>query len=586
MKKKIICAILAAIMTMGTLAACGEKAPTSTPSSKPADSSAPVVGTDTPASEAETPVAKKYDDVKLNYLICWNGGFKTAADQYNNDVAKLIREKTGVTVTFEQIMMSEVEKLNLLFASGDMPDMINAPYWGGNGGETQVIKKAGAEGRLLDIKNELPKYENLKGAYDIGVISQSYLEKDLEIPEFNGARYILPQETPGNVESIANWTYGVFVRGDVPKTLGIDPQSIKTEEQLYDFMKKAKDHGFKDVNGNATITATTYHEGWDKSKYAEGFGSGNVTSFREKEDGTLTWKALDDAWVNEHMYIWKMVNEGILDKECFKHADSQADEKVGNGTALFAACQFGPVINSTKLTGLYQQNPEMNYVPVGPLNFANGKPITQIETQGRSGSPAIIFPTSCKDLGAALTWLDYLNSKEGMQLIEYGIVGDTCELNADGQPRLKQDILDKKLKGDTTVDQELRDKGVSYMTGRTICADKKLSWFGEGAAGAEFADPPALTAYKKLRPVTVVPGYPLDKLTTDYKDYAKFSAAILEGTDEKDYTERAYFAKTEAEARKILQEYQDKITKADGGILGQYLKYAEEKRKENPDAII
>lgn len=70
---------------------------------------------------------KKFDDVQLKMLICWNGGFKTAADQYNNDVAKAIRDKIGVTVEFEGINMSELEKLNMMFASGDMPDIINAP---------------------------------------------------------------------------------------------------------------------------------------------------------------------------------------------------------------------------------------------------------------------------------------------------------------------------------------------------------------------------------------------------------------------------------------------------------------------------
>ena len=53
------------------------------------------------------------------------------------------------------------------------------------------------------------------------------------------------------------WNYGVFVRGDVPEALGIDPTSIKTTEELLDFMQKAKDYGFKDVNGNDCIVATT-----------------------------------------------------------------------------------------------------------------------------------------------------------------------------------------------------------------------------------------------------------------------------------------------------------------------------------------
>lgn len=60
---------------------------------------------------------KKFDDVQLKMLVCWNGGFNTADDQYNNEVAAAIRDKIGVTVEFEGIMMSEDEKLNMMFAS-------------------------------------------------------------------------------------------------------------------------------------------------------------------------------------------------------------------------------------------------------------------------------------------------------------------------------------------------------------------------------------------------------------------------------------------------------------------------------------
>ena len=67
------------------------------------------------------------------------------------------------------------------------------------------------------------------------------------------------------------WNYGVFVRGDVPEALGIDPTSIKTTEELLDFMQKAKDYGFKDVNGNDCIVATTFHNGWSYDNYLQSY---------------------------------------------------------------------------------------------------------------------------------------------------------------------------------------------------------------------------------------------------------------------------------------------------------------------------
>lgn len=572
MKKRIL-AMLLACSLIASFAACGTS-PASSESSTPESST----GESTDGTSETDAEAGKFDDVKLKMLVCWNGGFKTAEDQYNNDVAKALREKTGVTVEFEGIMMSEVEKLNLIFASGDMPDMINAPYWGGSSGETAVIKKAGREGRLIDLKDEITKYPNLADAYNLGVVSQKYLENDLDDPSFNGARYVLPNETPsGSVESITNWAYGVFVRGDVPKALGIDEKSIKTTEDLYNFMKAAQEHGFKDVNGNDTIVATTYHEGWDYSGYQQNFNRKTVNDvYKVLEDGTVTYDALTDNWIEKNLFIWKLVNEGILDKECFKHSDAQADEKVGNGTALFASAQYSVVQNSTKLTGLYDSNPEMRYTWVGPLNYADGQAAVQTETEGRSGSPAMIFPTTCSNLDAALTWLDYVNSEEGARICQYGFEGDTYEMNADGQPRMNADLTKRYATDSEAVRTELRARGIGYMLSRTLQADKRMEWWGEKDAFEADAENEMIKEYKTIRPAEIIKGYPINGLVANYENYSEVSEFAFEGTTEKDYRERAYFAATEAEAKQILVDYQTYLTTQKDGMFNDFLEYMKE----------
>ena len=168
MKRKALALVLTAAMAATALAGCGSSTDNGSASTTPA-ASEDTAKDGTAAADTEEDgdyyvdedgnKYKKFDDVQLKMLVCWNGGFNTADDQYNNEVAAAIRDKIGVTVEFEGIMMSEAEKLNMMFASGDMPDMINAPYWGGNSGETAIIKKAGAEGRLIDIKDYLINFK-------------------------------------------------------------------------------------------------------------------------------------------------------------------------------------------------------------------------------------------------------------------------------------------------------------------------------------------------------------------------------------------------------------------------------------------
>ena len=571
MKKRLLSAILAAaIVASAGLAGC---------SSGEGETSQASSGEGTASGGQQ-----KFDNVTLKYLNCWNGGFKNPSDTYNNEVAAAIRDKIGVTVEIEGIMMSETEKLNMVFASGDMPDIINGPYWGGDSGETQVFKKAAAEGRLLPLDDSIGNYENLKDSWQVGYVTEAFLENDLEDPRFNGHHYFIPSGIAASAENITNWGYGIFARKDIVEDIGVDPQSIKTTDDLYDFLVKVRDGGYKDVNGNAIIPASTFHEGWDLSGYSLNFKNKQLTNYVKQDDGTYTYYQLTDDWVNEQLFIWKLVNEGILDKECFKTTDAMAEQKAGNGTVAVFSLQYGTIVNATKATGLHQNHPEMRYIPIGPLNYASGEPLVQLEQKGSGGSGVYCFPTSCKNLEAALTWFNYLNSEEGQLLAYYGFEGDTYEM-VDGQPRLMPEILERKQAGDSTVDDELRERGINLYGAPATVLVRRVTWFGElnpGDADAADAD---VEAYKEMRPVEQVEGYPIDKLAMQYPEYDTVKSFLTEGTKESDTKQQAYFASTEEEARSMLEGYQEYLRTAEGGIMEDFLQYVTEQSKTRDDVV-
>ncbi len=571
MKKRLLSAMLAAaIVASAGLAGC---------SSGEGETSQASSGEGTAPGGQQ-----KFDNVTLKYLNCWNGGFKNPSDTYNNEVAAAIRDKIGVTVEIEGIMMSETEKLNMVFASGDMPDIINGPYWGGDSGETQVFKKAAAEGRLLPLDDSIGNYENLKDSWQVGYVTEAFLENDLEDPRFNGHHYFIPSGIAASAENITNWGYGIFARKDIVEDIGVDPQSIKTTDDLYDFLVKVRDGGYKDVNGNAIIPASTFHEGWDLSGYSLNFKNKQLTNYVKQDDGTYTYYQLTDDWVNEQLFIWKLVNEGILDKECFKTTDAMAEQKAGNGTVAVFSLQYGTIVNATKATGLHQNHPEMRYIPIGPLNYASGEPLVQLEQKGSGGSGVYCFPTSCENLEAALTWFNYLNSEEGQLLAYYGFEGDTYEM-VDGQPRLMPEILERKQAGDSTVDDELRERGINLYGAPATVLVRRVTWFGElnpGDADAADAD---VEAYKEMRPVEQVEGYPIDKLAMQYPEYDTVKSFLTEGTKESDTKQQAYFASTEEEARSMLEGYQEYLRTAEGGIMEDFLQYVTEQSKTRDDVV-
>ncbi|HIS67778.1 MAG TPA: hypothetical protein IAA58_00215 [Candidatus Gallacutalibacter stercoravium] len=584
MRKRILALALMASMVLTSFAGCnsggGDNAAatdSTAESNASAESAAESAGS---TAEGEW---EKFDDVTIEILNCWNGGFKNPSDLRNNEVATAIRDKIGVTVEIEGIMMSETEKLNMEFASGDMHEVINAPYWGGDGGETAVIKQAGSEGRLLALDDDINDFANIKDAWKVGVVSQAFLENDLEYEGFGGKHYILPMQTPGEEESIDYWAYGVFARGDVFDKVGIEADSVRTPDDLYNFFKALDAADIKDVNGNDTIIASTAGMGNSYTDYLLGFTLPGLTSYKQNEDKVWEYYPLTEDWVDAGLFMWKLVNEGLFDKECFKQTPTTANEKLGNGTALVYAAQYNDSIRATKATGLYIQNPEMRYMPVGPLEYKDGTTKVQVEANGRNGTPCAIFTTNCQNLRAALTYYDYVNSYEGLLLTKYGIEGEDYTMDEDGMPQLDQETLDRMIEGDDTVNDERRERGIGVYC-QTL-ADRSVSLFGEKNPGDAAAGVQEIQDFKKVSPVKIIDGYAVDKVALDFEGYDRVSKIAFEGTKQEDERQKAYFAATEEEARAILEGYQEYVRTEDGGIFMEYMEYLNEKANERGDCV-
>lgn len=218
-----------------------------------------------------------------------------------------------------------------------------------------------------------------------------------------------------------------------------------------------------------------------------------------------------------------------------------------------------------------------------PPDYNDGSALKQIEPDGRNGSPVIFFPNTCSNIDAALTWLDYVNSKEGTKLICYGFEGDTYEMNEDGQPRMNAELTEKYKVDTEGVNEELRQRGINYMAARTYVAKKNMAWFGESGPFMADAENEFVREYKTLRPVEKIPGYSIEAFAPGFDGYQEFAEWAFDDTTEKEYKERAFFADTEEEARKILEDYQNYLLTSDGGKMQAFLDYLTEQSKTRDD---
>ncbi|WP_325168662.1 extracellular solute-binding protein [Paenibacillus sp. S28] len=537
-RRSVLAMTLIALLLLVTMTAC-----TGTGKEEGAGTVDP--GTNKSGSEEIKPVT-------LTFLSAWNGGGAGfPQDQKNNPVAQKIREKTGVTLNLESITTSEVEKLNTIFASGTVPDIVNAPFWSTTGGEGQVIKKAAMEGQLLDLTPYLDKYPNIKRLVTTG-IAKDFAEFDLNSPDFGGKTYLIPTETPdGTPESIHNWNYGLFARGDILKALNVKAEDIDTQDELYDLLVKIRDGGFKDIGGKPVIPAGTMWNGWDYGQFLAGWSDYSISDFREVDGKLIHWTQSKD-YEAKLLYMRKLLKEGLFDLEAFSNTSTTANEKLTTGKMAVFGAQ--PMLADLQKT-LYKTNPEMQYELLGPMKNKNGDIRTQVEKPGRSGFPVLFLSADIKDPDAALRYIDYVNSEEGRLLAYFGIEGTHYTME-NGIP---QWIPDVKKQFDENPDLK-RDAGLNFLPGRFIGAfSNEVTWPTPEDQKTQWQK--LEESFSAKMPIKIIDKVSASYLAREWPKYQDFisKTSSLNFDDE---FKKALFASSDEEALNLLHSVQEKYKAA------------------------
>ena len=89
----------------------------------------------------------------------------------------------------------------------------------------------------------------------------------------------------------------------------------------------------------------------------------------------------------------------------------------------------------------------------------------------------------------------------------------------------------------------------------------------------------------EIRPVEIIPGYPIDSVASGFEGYQEFAEWAFDSDRQDDYVERAFFADTEEEAREILESYQEYLRTNDGGKMQEFLDYMTEQYATRDDFV-
>ena len=393
MLKKILAPILAGVMVVGCLTACGNSEP----------------AVEEKSETVETSVVKDSEEVEEpkgdpTNLILFNVTNELAADHdlVWGKINEILLEKLNVTVEYRNISWAEYkDKYPMIISSGEQVDILYCMN-----GTWQGYAEKGA---FMDLTDLAPKYApNLYG---------SLTEDQIVASTLHDKMWILP---PHYIFTSIN---GVAVRGDLMDKYGIE--DIITPSDFLEYLKVVYENEegfalFTDNNLNGQLQVV---DAWQPVPSTE-----NLVWFDSSEGADPS--VLQFSWEHEKSIDkWKVLNEaneaGVMPKDAVMSEVSSQDAFV-EGTMPAAAINSGNY-SSAKVWGkIQEEHPEWDprWYYFYPEESRLISPI----------SNGWVIPATAKNPELSLQVMDLLAMDEELHdLVNYGIEGTHYVVNEKGE---------------------------------------------------------------------------------------------------------------------------------------------------------
>lgn len=320
------------------------------------------------------------------------------ADWNDMPVLKEMEKLTGIKFTYQLTPIdSFATKKNLVFASGDLPDVFFAADL-----KPSEQVTYGSQGVLIPLEKYIDEgyAPNLKKIFDEHPeIRQSFTTPD-------GHIYALPF-----IDLAAVWYRGpMWYNGKFLKALNM-AEPPKTTDELYTYLKRVRE---EDPNGNGKkdeIPLTSVKLD-DLRMFFLGFWGMYSETIYVDNDSKVHYSPADEGYKEYLTFLNRLWNEDLLDHETFSQTDEQKKAKgKNNQVALFS--DYYPYFTLGGEPS--EENPLMT--PVS--SDIQGTPVYG-KHPGISANGTFAITNKDPNPEATMRWIDYLYSYEGATLFGQG----------------------------------------------------------------------------------------------------------------------------------------------------------------------
>jgi putative aldouronate transport system substrate-binding protein len=380
---------------------------------------------------------------------------KNTGDKFTNEIAAEITKRTGITVEIQQPTGNPAEKLNLMLASDDLPDMILFDR------RSDLVSKYIDSGAIIPLNELIEKH-----GPDVTKMYGDVLNK---------TRY-----KDGKNYYLSNWygfenepVYSFNIRKDILKELapdkaegGVPFTQSEFKQLLQDF--KAK---YPTIDGKETIPLTMDGENFGGSFNTFKGMFGLMPLF--EDNGQIKFDVKNPKYRDMILYMNDLYRSGLLDKEWAINKKQVWEQKLATGTILATTGSFwDPGAANTIL--LKDRGEESQLFPYKVV--ADGVDPGKTTYGGRSslGWDAITITKKNKNPERTMQFMNFLASEEGQYLLMWGIEGKHWDMK-DGKHTPRPEVL-----------QGFKDDWNAYAKETGI---RKWTWFiknGNGSDGTPY----------------------------------------------------------------------------------------------------
>ncbi|GIN59069.1 MULTISPECIES: extracellular solute-binding protein [Lederbergia] len=317
------------------------------------------------------------------------------------DVFKIYEEKTNIAFEFNTPDSANIrEKLNLAFASGDLPDVLF-----GAGLTQEEEAKFGSQGQLIPLEGLIEKY-----APNLQKLLEENKEVARSITTADGHIYSLPfvDTEIGFGPYPKIWINQVWL-----ENLGLEMP--ETTDDLYNVLKAFKE---KDPNGNGEADEIPMIASQDVNIAGAMLNHFGFTGHLDVTSGEVRYAPIEEEYKAFLSYMNTLYKEKLLDPEAYSQNKQQVNGKGENGQ-LGVFHDAGPF-----LTVGVERNEE--YVALPPLTSeVNNEKLATRHSLVATGVFAITSANEYPE--ATIRWVDHFYSDEGAIFLNYGEEGEHFE---------------------------------------------------------------------------------------------------------------------------------------------------------------